>query len=85
MHDYLNDKRFDGLKPLEKKALLSSPTMHGIELEYMKKAYDSGWMTTVGENINELEEKAADHIGMPYAVALTCGTAALHLAGKLAA
>ena len=85
MHDYLNDKRFDGLKPLEKKALLSSPTMHGIELEYMKKAYDSGWMTTVGENINELEEKAADHIGMPYAVALTCGTAALHLAVKLAA
>ena len=85
MNDFLKDERFKGLVPLTKKALLSSPTMHGPELEYMKKAYDSGWMTTVGENINELEKTAAEYIGMPYSAALTCGTAALHLAVKLAA
>lgn len=85
MHDFINDKRFEGLKPLSDKAWLSTPTMHGPELEYMKKAYDSGWMTTVGENINEIEKTAAEYIGMPYAVGLSCGTAALHLAVKLAA
>ena len=71
--------------PFEKKVWLSSPTMHGEELEYMKAAYDTNWMSTVGENINELERLAGAHIGGMHAVALSCGTAALHLAVKLAA
>lgn len=73
------------LKPFEKKIWLSSPTMHGEEMEYIKKAYDTNWMSTIGENINELERMAGAHMGGMYAVALSCGTAALHLAVKLAA
>ena len=36
------------------KIWLSSPTMHGDEIKYMQKAYDTNWMSTVGENINEV-------------------------------
>lgn len=85
MHDFKSDSRFKDLKPFEKKVWLSSPTMHGEELEYIKEAYDSNWMSTVGENINEVEKLLADYIGVRHAVALSCGTAALHLAIKLAA
>ena len=70
-------------KPFEKKVWLSSPTMHGPELTYMKEAFDTNWMSTVGENINECEKLVADKVGCTYAVALSSGTAALHLATKL--
>ncbi len=70
--------------PFENKVLLSSPTMHGEELKYMTEAFETNWMSTVGENINEVERLAAEKIGCKYAVALSCGTAALHLAMKLA-
>ena len=72
------------IKPFEKKVWLSTPTMHGKELEYMEEAYRTNWMSTVGENINEVERIAAEKTGMKYAVALSSGTAALHLAMKLA-
>lgn len=62
---------------------LSSPTMHGSEWDYMKLAYDTNWMSTVGENINEVEKIVSEKIGCNYAVALSSGTAALHLAVKL--
>ncbi|MCD7738785.1 MAG: aminotransferase class I/II-fold pyridoxal phosphate-dependent enzyme [Lachnospiraceae bacterium] len=58
--------------------------MHGPELEYVKEAYDTNWMSTVGENINEVENLACRKIGCQYAVALSCGTAAMHMAVKLA-
>ena len=67
-----------------KKIWLSSPTMHGEELKYMKEAYETNWMSTVGENINETERMAREKIGCQYAVALSAGTAALHMAVKLA-
>lgn len=67
-----------------KKVYLSSPTMHGDELKYMTEAFDTNWMSTVGENIDEIERIAAEKIGCRYAVALSSGTAALHLAMKLA-
>ncbi|MBR0466045.1 MAG: DegT/DnrJ/EryC1/StrS family aminotransferase [Clostridia bacterium] len=72
------------LKPFEKHIWLSSPTMHGEELKYMSDAFNTNWMSTVGENIDKAEELLADYIGVKYAVALSCGTAALHLATKLA-
>ncbi len=72
------------LKPFEKKVWLATPTMHGEELDYVKDAYEKNWMSTVGENINELEMQAAEYAGCAYAVALSCGTAALHMAVKLA-
>lgn len=78
-------KRFQTIKPFEEKIWLASPTMHGEELKYMTEAYETNWMSTVGANINEIERLAADYIGVNHAVALACGTAALHLAVKLAA
>ena len=74
---------FPSKDPFEKfpeKIWLSSPTMHGEELVYITQAYRTNWMSTVGENINEVECIAAEQAGMQYAVGLSCCTAALHLA-----
>lgn len=70
--------------PFDKKLWLASPTMHGEELEYVKEAYESNWMSTVGENINQVEAITCEKVGCKYAVALSSGTAALHMAMKLA-
>ena len=122
--DFQLDARFQGIERFSNKVWLASPTMHGEELRYMTDAYDTNWMSTVGENINELEKMAGAYIGGSdcqtcagcendagckgdldckrevncksgigcendagpiHAVALSCGTAALHLAVKLAA
>ena len=72
------------MKPFEKRVWLSSPTMHGEELEYVTKAYQTNWMSTVGENINEVEKITCEYIGCNYSVGLASGTSALHLAMKLA-
>ena len=72
------------LIPFEKKVWLSSPTMHGDELKYVTEAYETNWMSTVGENINEVERQIAKYVGVKYAVGLSAGTAALHLCMKLA-
>ena len=72
------------MEKFNEKIWLSSPTMHGDELKYVKEAYDTNWMSTVGENINESERLACEKVGCKYAVGLSCGTAALHLAVKLA-
>ena len=72
------------MKRFDNKIWLSSPTMHGEEWQYIKQAYDTNWMSTLGENINEAERLACEKVGCKYAVALSSGTAALHLAVKLA-
>lgn len=72
------------IKKFDQKVWLSSPTMHGPELDYVKEAYETNWMSTVGANINEAERLACEKIGCKYAVALSAGTAALHMAVKLA-
>lgn len=77
-------KKYQDLKPFESKVWLSSPTMHGEELKYMTEAFETNWMSTVGANINEVERMAAEKVGCKYAVALSSGTASLHLAMKLA-
>ena len=68
----------------DKRVWLSSPTMHGKELEYMSEAYNTNWMSTVGKNIDEVENQVSEYIGVKHAVALSSGTAALHMAMKLA-
>ena len=72
------------IKPFDKKIWLSTPTMHGDELKYVTEAYEQNWMSTIGENISEVERITIEKIGCKNAVALSCGTAALHLAVKLA-
>ena len=80
-----SDPKFQGIKPFEHKVYLSSPTMHGEELRYMTEAYETNWMSTVGKNIDALERAVSEYIGISRSVALSSGTAAIHLAVKLAA
>ena len=72
------------IKPFEKKLWLSSPTMHGEEQKWVDEAIRTNWVSTVGENINEVEKLMSKYVGVKHAVGLSCGTAALHLATKLA-
>lgn len=76
-------KETNSIKPFEEKVWLSSPTMHGSEIEFIKEAYETNWMSTVGKNINEVERMICEKVGCKYAVALSSGTASLHLAMKL--
>jgi len=85
MRDFIKDPRFEGIKPFENRVWLSSPTMHGEEQKWINDAFEKNWITTAGENINVVEKMVAEKIGRNCAVALSCGTAALHLAIKLAA
>ena len=84
MNNMLNDSRFSGIKPFDKKIWLSSPTMHGEEQKWVDEAIQTNWVSTLGTNINEVEKMIAEYVGVKYAVALSCGTSALHLATKLA-
>ena len=77
-------KESSDIKHFTQRLWLSSPTMGGLERTYMLDAYETNWMSTVGKNINEIEAQLADYIGVKYAVALSSGTASLHLATKLA-
>lgn len=78
-----NDEQ-DKIEKFKNKIWLSSPTMHGEELEYMTRAYETNWMSTVGKNINDLEENFRNIIGVNASVAVASGTSAIHLAAKLA-
>ena len=82
--DFRADPRFRGIEPFEKKVWLATPTMHGEEKKWVDDAIDTNWVSTVGENINEVEKQLAEKIGVKYAVGLSAGTASLHLATKLA-
>lgn len=58
--------------------------MHGDEQRWVDEAIQTNWVSTVGANINAVEKEMAEYLGVKYAVGLSCGTAALHLATKLA-
>ena len=72
------------MKPFAKKIWLATPTMHGDEMRYVSEAYETNWMSTEGSNLGEIEGQIAEKLGCKYVVPLVCGTAALHLAVKLA-
>ena len=61
--------------------LLSSPHMsdEGYELEYIHDAFNKNWIAPLGENVNEFEKTMDAYMGEGYPVALSAGTAALHL------
>ena len=70
---------------MEKKRIyLSSPTMHGEEQKFVQEAFDTNWVAPLGPNVNELEKEVASYAGCKAAAALSAGTAAIHLALKLA-
>ena len=84
MTDFKNDPRFTGIEPFAAKLWLSSPTIHGGEQHWVDEAIQTNWVSTVGENIDVIERQLAEYVGVKHAVALSCGTSALHLATKLA-
>lgn len=63
---------------------LSTPTMHGEEQAYIQEAFDTNWVAPLGKNVDEFERETAAYVGVRHAAALAAGTAALHLAVKLA-
>ena len=67
-----------------KRIYLSSPTMHGDEQKYIKEAFDTNWVAPLGANVDGFEREMAEYVGVKHAAALVSGTAALHLAVKLA-
>ena len=58
---------------------LSIPNFEGNELKYVTDAVEQGWVSTGGAYISKLEEKIADFVKTPKAVACQSGTSALHL------
>ena len=73
------------LKKFDKRIWLSSPTMHGEEQAFVKEAFDTNWVTTIGKNLDELESGVCRYLGGGlHAAGLASGTSALHLAYKLA-
>lgn len=71
---------------MDKRLLLASPHMsgEGYELEYINDAFRKNWIAPLGENVNEFEKAMGTYMGKGYPVALSAGTAALHLAMILA-
>lgn len=71
---------------MSKKIFLSSPHMsvEGFEMQYVKEAFDTNWISPLGENINCFEKELAEKVGIKSAVALSSGTAAIHMALKAA-
>ena len=71
---------------MEKRIFLASPHMsaEGYELEYIHDAFNKNWIAPLGENVNEFETAVKAYTGAANAVALSAGTAALHLAMILA-
>ena len=67
-----------------KRIYLSSPTMHGKEQEFVKEAFDTNWVAPLGPNVDGLEKELAGYAGISHGAALSSGTAAIHLALKLA-
>lgn len=63
-----------------KRIYLSPPHMSGKELDYIKEAFEENWIAPVGPALTKFEQMTADYVGCKYAVAVTSGTAGIHLA-----
>ena len=67
---------------MKKRIWLSAPAMCGREMEYVNQAFESNWIAPLGPNVNAFEDEMCEYIGAEYAVAMTTGTAAIHMALK---
>lgn len=69
---------------MKDRIFLSSPHMsdEGYEMDYIKEAFDTNWIAPLGENVNRFESEICEITGAKDAVALSAGTAALHLGLK---
>lgn len=67
-----------------KRIYLSTPTMNGNEMKYIQEAFDANWIAPLGPNVDSFERELAAYVGVSCGAALSSGTAAIHLALKLA-
>ena len=74
------------VKESKKRIYLSSPHMsdEGYERQYVQEAFDTNWIAPLGKNVDEFEKELARKVGSKAAVALSSGTAAIHMALKAA-
>jgi dTDP-4-amino-4,6-dideoxygalactose transaminase len=67
-----------------KRVFLSSPHLSGLEEQFVADAFATNWVTPLGPHVDAFEVEFAAAVGARYAVALSSGTAALHLGLLLA-
>lgn len=67
----------------DKRIYLSSPHMSGDEQKYVAEAFATNWIAPLGPNVDAFEKELAEYVGVKGAVAVSSGTAAIHLALKL--
>ncbi|WP_138261915.1 aminotransferase class I/II-fold pyridoxal phosphate-dependent enzyme [[Clostridium] hylemonae] len=72
------------MEKFQNRVFMSSPTMHGDEQIYIQEAFDTNWIAPLGTNVDAFERDMASFVGCNGATALSSGTAAIHLAVKLA-
>lgn len=65
---------------MKPRILLSYVHMGGTERDWVKKAFESEWIVPLGPNVDEFEHRLEKYLGAPNVVALSAGTAAIHLA-----
>lgn len=65
---------------MKRRIYLSSPCMCGQEQKYIKEAFDSNWIAPLGKNVDEFENEVKKYVGVHGAVAMSAGTAAIHMA-----
>ncbi len=63
-----------------KRIFLSPPHMSGLEMQFIQKAFESGWIAPLGPEVDKFEQEFSELIGAKYALALSSGTSAIHLA-----
>jgi len=63
-----------------KRIYLSPPHMSGLEMQFVREAFESGWVALLGPQIEAFEQEFAAKVGARYALALNAGTAAIHFA-----
>lgn len=67
---------------MQERIYLSPPHMSGNEMKYIQEAFDSNWIAPLGTNVDMFEKELAEYVGIDHALALSSGTAGIHLALK---
>lgn len=67
----------------DERIYLSPPHMSGNEMFFIKEAFDSNWVAPLGPHVESFERETARYIGVKASLALSAGTAALHLASVI--
>lgn len=68
---------------LNKRIFLSPPHISEFEIQFVEDAFKSNWIAPLGPHVDAFEQEMADYVGAAGAVALSSGTAAIHLALRL--